>query len=116
MVIVDAASGVVGEHGAALHAVGDGQAGNGNGIARGNVEHAAGGVAIDGDVGRAGAQDVQILGNEQFAVGQSDGAVGARDEHDGVLTGATICVRHRDGVTETAGTAVAGCCNNEGER
>src|SRR2546425_529119 len=54
--------------------VGNGQAGDGDGRARTDVEHAASGVAVDGQQTRPGADDVHAVGDEKLAAGQCDGA------------------------------------------
>src|SRR6266571_7517974 len=52
-------------------AIGDGQAGDGDDGAR-DVEHSAGGVAVDGQIGWAGTEDGHAVGHQQLAAGQQD--------------------------------------------
>src|SRR5437016_3338989 len=78
------------------------------------MKHAAGGVAVDGDVGRAGAEDAQVVGDEQFAGGQRDRAVGAGGEHDDVFAGTRVGILNR--LSQTAGATVVGVDHRVRER
>ena len=53
--------------------VGDGQAGDSR-VRREIIEHAVGGVAVDGQTRSAGAADGHIVGDLKFGAGQSNGA------------------------------------------
>ena len=99
MVVVDAATRI-----GIREAIGNGQAGDGDAVARGDVEDAASGVAVHGHVSGTGAVDEQIIGDEQLARGQRDGAVGAGSEVNGVDARKGIGIRN--GLAQAAGAIV----------
>ena len=84
MVVVDAGAETIGRD-AGRMAVGDGQAGDGDGPTGADVKHAVDGggvIAVDGEVGRAGAEDGDAVGDQQLAIGQCDHAGDAGAKHN----------------------------------
>ena len=89
-------------------AIGDGQTGDGGGIRRRNVEHAAGGVAVHGQIGGPGTENGHAVGHQQFAAGQQDGAGDTRRVNGVPVGGAG------QGRPQRAGSAVGGA--GDGDR
>ena len=74
VVVVDAAADGVPKARTPGVAVGDGQVGDGDDLARADMEHAAGRVAVHGQVGCARTHDSHVFIDEKFAADQRDRA------------------------------------------
>ena len=111
MIIPDTAA-LVGWVRPGSEAVCDRQTGNRRGYAGEDVEHAAVGIAVHRQIGRAGTVDRHVVGDLKLAAGQEDGAGKSRGVNSVCRARQTVAKRARSAVGSAGYSAGDGWQNN----